>query len=106
MNRTDRFVLNLVVSAVCAGMVELAMYGLLPGELSPIGTIPLWCMAAMAVVLDGMLILLAPCVVRSWINRSTWIFRNPPSEQAAWSGRLLGWGLGLVVGAVAWIKWF
>lgn len=50
MSGIDRFALNLVVSATGADMFELAMYGLLPARLSPIGTIPLWCMAAMAAV--------------------------------------------------------
>lgn len=50
MSGIDRFALNLVVSATGADMFELAIYGLLPARLSPIGTIPLWCMAAMAAV--------------------------------------------------------
>lgn len=91
MSGIDRFALNLVVSATGADMFELAIYGLLPARLSPIGTIPLWCMAAMALrYRDGMLILLTPCVFRPWIYRPTWVYRNLPSEQAAWNGWLQG----------------
>lgn len=90
MSGIDRFALNLVVSATGADMFELAIYGLLPARLSPIGTIPLWCMAAMAAV-PGRHADPADALHGSTLDiPSDWIYRNLPSEQAARNGWLQG----------------